>query len=285
MIVSASDLGYRYPGAAHPTLTGLDFEIREGEVFGFLGPNGSGKSTTQKLLARILHGHTGDVRIFGEPLADVGAGFYDEVGVCFEFPNLYEKLSAIENLEFHRAFFSGESDAPKTVLERLDLPAGDKRPVSTYSKGMKMRVVLALALGSSLVPTAVGIGVQALALSPGWGLLWLAPPLLLTATFCGLTGVALSGRHAEFTGYLVGSFIPAMALLSLPFFSYFGVVPRAALVWVPTDGGLFGFANSLAQEPKLATLCLSVAALLFWNVLALHAAARGFERSVGRSVA
>lgn len=146
MLLSVMDLGYRYPSAAEPTLTGLDFEIQEGEVFGFLGPNGSGKSTTQKLLTRILQGHTGDVRVFGEPLASHGADYYDEVGVCFEFPNLYEKLSAVENLEFHRAFFSGESDAPGALLERLDLPAADRRPVSTYSKGMKMRVVLARSL-------------------------------------------------------------------------------------------------------------------------------------------
>lgn len=144
--------------------------------------------------------------------------------------------------------------------------------------------VMALALGSSLVPTAVGIGVQALALAPSWGLVWLAPPLLLTATFCGLAGVALSARHREFTSYLLGSFIPAMALLSLPFFSYFKVVPRAMLAWVPTDAGLAGFANSIATRPSLATLALSVGALLFWNAIALRAAANGFDRSVRASV-
>jgi fluoroquinolone transport system ATP-binding protein len=146
VIVTVADLAYRYPGASVQTLSGLDFEIREGEVFGFLGPNGSGKSTTQKLLTGILHGHTGDIRVFGEPLAGLGADYYNQIGVCFEFPNLYEKLSAEENLEFHRAFFRGASDSARTVLERLDLPVGDRRPVSTYSKGMKMRVVLARSL-------------------------------------------------------------------------------------------------------------------------------------------
>lgn len=146
MIVSVANLGYRYPGASEQTLSELAFEIREGEIFGFLGPNGSGKSTTQKLLTGILGGYSGDIRIHGSPLPSLGADYYDEVGVCFEFPNLYGKLSAEENLDFHRAFFAGESDAPRALLERLDLPVGDRRPVSRYSKGMKMRVVLARSL-------------------------------------------------------------------------------------------------------------------------------------------
>ena len=53
MVVSVRALGYRYPGARESVLHGLEFDIREGEVFGFLGPNGSGKSTTKKLLAVV----------------------------------------------------------------------------------------------------------------------------------------------------------------------------------------------------------------------------------------
>ena len=96
MIVTVEGLAFRYPGAAANVLEDLDFEILEGEVFGFLGPNGSGKSTTQKILTRILHGFGGRVRVFGQALETQGAGYHDRVGVCFEFPNLYEKLSALE---------------------------------------------------------------------------------------------------------------------------------------------------------------------------------------------
>jgi fluoroquinolone transport system ATP-binding protein len=98
------------------------------------------------VLAGILRGYTGDIRVGGSKLAALGSDYYDDVGVCFEFPNLYGKLTAEENLDFHRAFFGGESEAPRELLERLDLPVGDRRPVSTYSKGMKMRVVLARSL-------------------------------------------------------------------------------------------------------------------------------------------
>lgn len=146
MIVSAEGLAFRYPGADENVLQDLDFEIREGEVFGFLGPNGSGKSTTQKILTRILSGFGGRVRVFGSDLAEVGPTYHDRVGVCFEFPNLYEKLTALENLSFYRGFFGGETDEPGALLEELDLPAGDRRQVGHYSKGMKMRVVLARSL-------------------------------------------------------------------------------------------------------------------------------------------
>lgn len=146
MIVSVEDLAFRYPGAETNVLEALDFEIREGEIFGFLGPNGSGKSTTQKILTRILHGFGGRVRVFGKDLESQGTSYHDRVGVCFEFPNLYEKLSAAENLSFYRGFFDGDTHDPAALLERLGLPPGDKRQVGHYSKGMKMRVVLARSL-------------------------------------------------------------------------------------------------------------------------------------------
>jgi fluoroquinolone transport system ATP-binding protein len=140
------ELSYRYPSALGPVLRGLDFEIREGEIFGFLGPNGSGKSTTQKLLTRILPGYRGEVEVFGRDLQAMGDDFYNQIGVCFEFPNLYEKLTAEENLEFYGGFFDVPTEKPSELLERLDLPVGDRRTVAQYSKGMKMRLVVARSL-------------------------------------------------------------------------------------------------------------------------------------------
>jgi fluoroquinolone transport system ATP-binding protein len=146
MLLEAADLFYSYPGTAEPVLRGLDFAIREGEVFGFLGPNGSGKTTTQKVLARLLLGYGGNVRVFGEDLSRHTADYYNRIGVCFEFPNLYEKLTAEENLEFYRGFFDVPTDPARELLERLDLPVRDRRPVGHYSKGMKMRLVLTRSL-------------------------------------------------------------------------------------------------------------------------------------------
>ena len=143
--------------------------------------------------------------------------------------------------------------------------------------------VAALALGSAIVPTVVGVGVQAGALGVDARLWYLPAPLLLTATFCGLLAIVLAARHDEFTGFLIGSLIPAMAVLSLPFLSYFEVLPRGSLVWLPTDGALFAFANSAAVTPTFTAFALSVAALAIWNAVALRAAARAFDAGLRAS--
>jgi len=145
-VLRTEGLGYSYPGSGTRALDDVGFEVGEGEIFGFLGPNGSGKSTTQKLLTRILPGYEGSVVCFGSDLASLGDDYANQIGVCFEFPNLYEKLTARENLGFYARLFDVETAPPEELLERLDLPADDKRPVSHYSKGMKMRVVLARSL-------------------------------------------------------------------------------------------------------------------------------------------
>jgi fluoroquinolone transport system ATP-binding protein len=145
-IVSVAGLRYGYPGGKEPVLHGLDFEIRNGEVFGFLGPNGSGKSTTQKLLTGILRGYGGKLSVFGRDLAEQDHRFYERIGVSFEFPNLYGKLTAEENLRFYAGFFDGETESPTRLLSELDLPVNDSRRVSEFSKGMRMRVVLARSL-------------------------------------------------------------------------------------------------------------------------------------------
>jgi fluoroquinolone transport system ATP-binding protein len=146
LILRAHDLEFTYPKADRPAIRGLDFHVEEGEVFGFLGPNGSGKSTTQKVLTRILHGYRGEVEVGGRNLREQGTAYYNTIGVCFEFPNLYGKLTAEENLDFYRAFFDVATADARAMLRRLDLPVADRRPVSQYSKGMKMRLVLARSL-------------------------------------------------------------------------------------------------------------------------------------------
>jgi fluoroquinolone transport system ATP-binding protein len=146
MIISVHDLRFRYPRTTGDVLNGLEFEVAEGEIFGFLGPNGSGKSTTQKILTGILPPDRGDVRVFGRALGSEGADYYNRIGVSFEFPNLYEKLTAEENLAFYRGFFDVPTDEPDALLRSVDLPVGDRMPVATYSKGMKMRLVLARSL-------------------------------------------------------------------------------------------------------------------------------------------
>lgn len=146
MVVDVRELRFTYPGAEAEVLRGLSFEIRDGEVFGFLGPNGSGKSTTQKLLVRILVGYAGTIEVFGSDLLAFGPEYFDRIGVCFENPNLYTKLTAEENLDFYRSFFAGPTEDSRALLERLDLPVGDRRRAGQFSKGMQARLALARSL-------------------------------------------------------------------------------------------------------------------------------------------
>ena len=102
-MISVRDLTFSYPKTPDPAVHGLDFSVEHGEIFGFLGPNGAGKSTTQKVLIRLLSGYEGKVEVFGRDLAQWNNDYYEQVGVSFELPNHYLKLSAVENLTYFRS--------------------------------------------------------------------------------------------------------------------------------------------------------------------------------------
>src|SRR5687767_2710657 len=99
-LIDVSALRYAYPGGAEDTLRGLTFHIDAGEIFGFLGPSGAGKSTTQKVFTGVLRGYAGTVRVFGRDLTTLGRDYYEQIGVSFEFPALFGKLTGLENLDF-----------------------------------------------------------------------------------------------------------------------------------------------------------------------------------------
>jgi fluoroquinolone transport system ATP-binding protein len=104
-MISVSNLTYTYPKAASATLKGLNFEISKGEIFGFLGPSGAGKSTCQKILYKIISQFGGDINIDGKSIHQLGNVYLENIGVGFELPNHYGKLTAKENLELFAAFY------------------------------------------------------------------------------------------------------------------------------------------------------------------------------------
>jgi len=97
-MIQVRQLRFTYHGASEPAVAGLDFDVEPGEVFGFLGPNGAGKSTTQKILIGLLREYEGRVAVLGSPLSEWGPDFYEHIGVAFEFPTHYLKLTGLENL-------------------------------------------------------------------------------------------------------------------------------------------------------------------------------------------
>jgi len=150
-MIEVKNLTFSY-GKDKQALHGLDFAVGDGEIFGFLGPNGSGKSTTQKILTGILKGHGGMVSLFGKDIQRVHTqDFFQKIGVLFEFPYLYTNLSALDNLHYFSSFYPKKQlrDAEE-LLDELELKRDSwRKPVSSYSKGMRQRVSMARALISS----------------------------------------------------------------------------------------------------------------------------------------
>ncbi len=150
-MIEVKNLTFSYK-KGRQALHGLNFTVEDGEIFGFLGPNGSGKSTTQKILTGILKRHGGDASLFGQDISAAHSReFFQKIGVLFEFPYLYANLSAIDNLNYFSSFYPKEQRRDiGELLEMLEFkPDFLKKPVSSYSKGMRQRVSMARALLSN----------------------------------------------------------------------------------------------------------------------------------------
>ena len=139
-VVKVQDLYYRYPGAAGEAVRGLSFGLEQGEIFGFLGPSGAGKSTLKKILIGVLKGYRGSAEVLGRPMNRVTPELYESIGVAFEVPNLYQKFTALENLELFRSLYSGKTADPLELLTMVGLEDDASTRVSSFSKGMRMRL-------------------------------------------------------------------------------------------------------------------------------------------------
>lgn len=105
-----------------------------------IGPSGAGKSTIQKVLIGSLNQYEGEVRVLGNEIKGVGPDYYERIGVAFEFPNFYHKLTVLENLKLFRSLYAGPTDDPAELLARVGLQEAARQKVSQLSKGMKMRL-------------------------------------------------------------------------------------------------------------------------------------------------
>jgi fluoroquinolone transport system ATP-binding protein len=139
------DLQFQYPKNDSNTINGIDFDIAKGEIFGFLGPSGAGKTTTQKLMVKLLSNYKGYIEFDGKDLSKFHDEFYEDIGVCFEMPISFSKLTAMENLEFFRKLYKRQVDV-QPLMERLGLWQDKDKLVGEYSKGMKIRLNMVRAL-------------------------------------------------------------------------------------------------------------------------------------------
>ena len=139
-MIEVGNLQFTYPGADNRVVRGVDFQIKKQEIFGFLGPSGAGKTTTQKILIGLLKGFSGNVRVFDKKIQDWKNDYYEKIGIGFEAPNHYLKLTAMENLVLFKSLYSGETEDPMKLLELVGLDKDANNRVSSFSKGMKMRL-------------------------------------------------------------------------------------------------------------------------------------------------
>ena len=126
----------------------ISFNVAEGEILGFLGPNGAGKTTAIKVLTGQLKPRAGQATLLGMDVTKNVEKVQGEMGVCFEETNLYEQMSAIENLKLFARLFGVRSFDAEALLVRVGLAGRGKDRVETYSKGMKQRLMVARSLVS-----------------------------------------------------------------------------------------------------------------------------------------
>lgn len=117
---SVSNLRYTYPKNKEETIKGLSFSISKGEVFGFLGPSGAGKSTTQKILIKLLQGYQGVITYNGENIAELDHSFFEKIGVSFEMPIHFSKMTAMENIEFFLKLYKKKNDV-ESLMKQVGL--------------------------------------------------------------------------------------------------------------------------------------------------------------------
>ena len=145
-MIKVGDLQFTYTHANQTAVRDVAFAVERGEIFGLLGPSGAGKSTTQKVLIGLLEGYTGSVRVRGKEVARWTADDYERIGVSFEAPNHFLKLTGLENLRYFAALYRGTTRAPAALLESVGLTNDGTRRVGEYSKGMKCRLSIARCL-------------------------------------------------------------------------------------------------------------------------------------------
>lgn len=142
--IVAENLTYRYN--SFTAVDHISFHVDEGEILGFLGPNGAGKTTTVSMLTGQRKPHEGRALLLGLDVAREPKVVQAQIGICFETTNLYEQMTAFENLAlFARLYGAQDVDIP-ALLERVGLGGRGRARVATFSKGMKQRLMIARAI-------------------------------------------------------------------------------------------------------------------------------------------
>jgi ABC-2 type transport system ATP-binding protein len=127
-------------------LDSLSFAVETGEIFGFLGPNGAGKTTTIRVLTGQLRPTSGVAQVAGCDVVEERHRLKPRIGVVFECQNLYERLSARDNLVFFARLYGVSKERVDRVLDQVGLTGRARDRIKEYSNGMRQRLLIARAL-------------------------------------------------------------------------------------------------------------------------------------------
>ena len=145
-VIELAGLRKEYRGGRTVAVDGLDLEVPDGGVFGFLGPNGSGKTTTIRCLLGLARATGGQATVLGAPVPQGLATVRTRIGSIVETPALFPAFSARRNLELLGRLDGIGPGAVAAMLARVGLAGREDDAVRTYSLGMKQRLGLAAAL-------------------------------------------------------------------------------------------------------------------------------------------
>lgn len=143
-VLAARSLAKHYGDVC--AVEGLTFEVRRGEIYGFLGRNGAGKTTTIRMLLGLIRPTSGEVELFGRSRPRGGAGVFAKIGYLVETATAYPNLTVRENLEIQRRLMRSPASAVNDIITLLRLDPYADRTAGTLSLGNKQLLSLARAL-------------------------------------------------------------------------------------------------------------------------------------------
>ena len=144
-VIETKNLTKQY--GTQKSVADLNIHVQKGRIYGLLGRNGAGKTTTMKMLLGLTQPTSGEVTIWGKPLAANEKKLLPRIGTLIESPGFYPNLTATENLRIFATLRGVPNrNAIKNALDLVGLPYKDKKLFSQYSLGMKQRLAIALAI-------------------------------------------------------------------------------------------------------------------------------------------
>jgi ABC-type multidrug transport system ATPase subunit len=143
--IETKDLTYSFSGN-QAVLNGINLQVPEGSIYGFLGQNGAGKTTTLKLLLGLLKKQQGEILIFGKSFEKNRIEILQKAGSLIESPSIYGHLTATENLKLLQKIYQCKDERIQYVLELTGLADTGSKKAGKFSLGMKQRLSIAIAL-------------------------------------------------------------------------------------------------------------------------------------------